>query len=100
MMTAYGLTSLELYRGIKFEMANRKSNKGMGKKIIDFLTLIFQICHYRIKAFLIELFSPSIGIVNIVNLSSEHLNDQVKLYLQWEIFGYTTLLAYCFSRTI
>ncbi|XP_059379178.1 cholecystokinin receptor type A [Carassius carassius] len=27
MMTAYGLTSLELYRGIKFEMANRKSNK-------------------------------------------------------------------------
>uniref|UniRef100_A0A673LIX0 Gastrin/cholecystokinin type B receptor n=1 Tax=Sinocyclocheilus rhinocerous TaxID=307959 RepID=A0A673LIX0_9TELE len=27
MMTAYGLTSLELYRGIKFEMANRKSNR-------------------------------------------------------------------------
>uniref|UniRef100_A0A672QD14 Gastrin/cholecystokinin type B receptor n=1 Tax=Sinocyclocheilus grahami TaxID=75366 RepID=A0A672QD14_SINGR len=31
MMTAYGLTSLELYRGITFEMANRKSNKGTGK---------------------------------------------------------------------
>uniref|UniRef100_A0A671LT03 Gastrin/cholecystokinin type B receptor n=1 Tax=Sinocyclocheilus anshuiensis TaxID=1608454 RepID=A0A671LT03_9TELE len=30
MMTAYGLTSLELYRGIKFEMANRKSNKEYG----------------------------------------------------------------------
>jgi len=28
MMTAYGLTSLELYRGVKFEMTNRKSNKG------------------------------------------------------------------------
>ncbi|XP_065145117.1 cholecystokinin receptor type A [Paramisgurnus dabryanus] len=27
MMTAYGLTSLELYKGIKFEMANRKSNR-------------------------------------------------------------------------
>lgn len=27
MMTAYGLTSLELYRGIRFEMANRKSNR-------------------------------------------------------------------------
>ncbi|XP_067256606.1 cholecystokinin receptor type A [Chanodichthys erythropterus] len=27
MMTAYGLTSLELFRGIKFEMANRKSNR-------------------------------------------------------------------------
>ncbi|XP_026071284.1 cholecystokinin receptor type A-like [Carassius auratus] len=27
MVTAYGLTSLELYRGIKFEMANRKSNR-------------------------------------------------------------------------
>ena len=28
MMTAYGLISLELYRGIKFEMANRKSSRG------------------------------------------------------------------------
>ncbi|XP_029615656.1 cholecystokinin receptor type A [Salmo trutta] len=27
MMTAYGLISLELYRGIKFEMANRKSSR-------------------------------------------------------------------------
>ncbi|KAG9345787.1 hypothetical protein JZ751_008932, partial [Albula glossodonta] len=27
MMTAYGLISLELYRGIKFEMTNRKSNR-------------------------------------------------------------------------
>ncbi|KAG9274359.1 cholecystokinin receptor type A [Astyanax mexicanus] len=27
MMTAYGLISVELYRGIKFEMANRKSNR-------------------------------------------------------------------------
>ncbi|XP_051573730.1 cholecystokinin receptor type A-like isoform X2 [Myxocyprinus asiaticus] len=27
MMTAYGLTSLELYRGIKFEMANRRSSR-------------------------------------------------------------------------
>ncbi|XP_030636479.1 cholecystokinin receptor type A [Chanos chanos] len=27
MMVAYGLISIELYRGIKFEMANRKSNK-------------------------------------------------------------------------
>ncbi|XP_057195650.1 cholecystokinin receptor type A [Triplophysa rosa] len=27
MITAYGLTSLELYKGIKFEMANRKSNR-------------------------------------------------------------------------
>ena len=28
MMTAYGLISLELYRGIKFEMTNRKSSRG------------------------------------------------------------------------
>ncbi|XP_036452966.1 cholecystokinin receptor type A [Colossoma macropomum] len=27
MMTAYGLISVELYRGIKFEMANRRSNR-------------------------------------------------------------------------
>lgn len=29
MMTAYGLISLELYRGIKFELSSRKSNRGM-----------------------------------------------------------------------
>uniref|UniRef100_A0A665WN17 Gastrin/cholecystokinin type B receptor n=1 Tax=Echeneis naucrates TaxID=173247 RepID=A0A665WN17_ECHNA len=28
MMTAYGLISLELYRGIKFELSNRKSSRG------------------------------------------------------------------------
>ncbi|XP_035283568.1 cholecystokinin receptor type A isoform X2 [Anguilla anguilla] len=30
MMTAYGLISLELYKGIKFEMNNRKSNRERG----------------------------------------------------------------------
>lgn len=29
MMTAYGLISIELYRGIKFEMSNRKVGRGM-----------------------------------------------------------------------
>lgn len=28
-MTAYGLISLELYRGIKFEVSSRKSGRGM-----------------------------------------------------------------------
>ncbi len=41
MITAYGLTSLELYRGIKFEMANRKSNRGMAK--YHRLTIILQM---------------------------------------------------------
>ena len=32
MMTAYGLISLELYRGIRFELSSRKSIRGMKTK--------------------------------------------------------------------
>lgn len=33
MMTAYGLISLELYRGIRLELSSRKSNRGTEKRI-------------------------------------------------------------------
>lgn len=32
MMTAYGLISLELYRGIRLELSSRKSNRGRKSK--------------------------------------------------------------------
>lgn len=35
MMTAYGLISLELYRGIRLELSSRKSSRGNQKGLLE-----------------------------------------------------------------